>query len=107
MNKTIQRFLPLLMLIILFTNCNKNAFDDYYARPKGLEPPIYQVLESKGNFKNLLAVIDKAGYKGTLGAAGYWTMFAPDDAAFDKFYKERGTGIGNVDSATARAIIQY
>ncbi len=63
MNKIIQRSLPLLMLIALFTNCRKKAFDEYYGRPENLESPIYQQLEARGNFKSLLAAIDKAGYK--------------------------------------------
>jgi uncharacterized surface protein with fasciclin (FAS1) repeats len=106
MNIIIQRVVLLSLITILLTNCKK-TFNDYYARPEGLEPPIYQVLASKGNFKSLLALIDKAGYKSTLGAAGYWTMFAPNDAAFDQFYKERTTNIDNLDSSAARAIIQY
>src|SRR5687768_12674848 len=106
MKKILQRVVLLSLVTILLTNCKK-TYNDYYARPEGLEPPIYQVLASKGNFKSLLALIDKAGYKTTLGAAGYWTMFAPNDAAFDQFYKERGTTINNLDSSAARAIIQY
>src|SRR4051812_20294961 len=81
MNK-IQRFLPLLMLVVLFTNCKKKAFDEYYARPDNLAAPIYQQLQAKGNFTNFLSLIDKAGYKQTLSTAGYWTIFAPSDSAF-------------------------
>ncbi|RYD87291.1 MAG: hypothetical protein EOP54_29000, partial [Sphingobacteriales bacterium] len=69
---------------------------------------IYQVLDARGNFKNMLAMIDKAGYKNTLSTAGYWTMFAPNDDAFTKFFQDRGIGgVANVDSATARAVVQY
>jgi uncharacterized surface protein with fasciclin (FAS1) repeats len=108
MNKVMQRFFLFLILTILLVNCRKKAFDDYYGRPGSLEQPIYQQLTAKGNFKHLLAFIDKAGYKSTLSAAGYWTLFAPNDAAFDKFFQEKGiSGIDKVDSAAARAVIQY
>lgn len=92
----------------LVSGCRKKSFDEYYSRPANLEPPIYQVLEAKGNFKNLLAIIDKSGYKQTLNSAGYWTMFAPNDEGFTKFFQDRSiTGVDKIDSATARAIVQY
>src|SRR5687768_11514725 len=108
MNKLMLRMSLILTLTLLLINCRKKAFDDYYGRPESLEPPIYQQLEKKGNFKNLLSLIDKGGYKTTLAAAGYWTFFAPNDAAFTKFFQDRGiSGPENIDSAAARAIIQY
>ncbi|OLY92797.1 protein of unknown function [Cnuella takakiae] len=92
---------------LLFTSCKKGAFNDYYERPAGLEAPIYQVLTAKGNFKTLLAVIDKSGYKGTLSSAGYWTLFAPNDAAFETYFKENNTSLLSFDSTKAQALVQY
>ena len=63
----------LLLLLALLTGCQKKEFDAYYSRPDNLAQPIYQQLASRGNFKHLLALIDKAGYKTTLSTAGYWT----------------------------------
>jgi uncharacterized surface protein with fasciclin (FAS1) repeats len=92
---------------ILFVSC-KRKFDDYYARPASLEPPIYQQLQAKGNFHSLLACIDKAGYKSTLAAAGYWTFFAPHDSAFKAFFQQRGiTGVEQLDSFACRQIVTY
>lgn len=108
MNKIKQLGILLLTLCVVFTNCRKKAFDEYYGRPESLEPPIYQVLESKGNFKSLLAAIDKAGYKKTLGAAGYWTFFAPHDSAFQVYFREKNiSGIEQLDSASCRKIVTY
>lgn len=93
---------------IVSTGCKKKAFDEFYGRPDTLAQPIYQVLQQKGNFNTLLACIDKAGYKNILGAAGYWTLFAPNDAAFQKFFAEQGiSGIDKIDSATAQGIVTY
>ena len=98
----------LFVLVIFFTNCRKKAFDEYYGRPENLEGPIYQQLEAKGNFKTLLAAIDKAGYKNTLGAAGYWTLFAPHDSAFQVYFASKGiAGIDQLDSAACRQIVTY
>ncbi|MEO7310743.1 MAG: hypothetical protein ABIX01_10105 [Chitinophagaceae bacterium] len=108
MNKILQRALVFFAFSLLLTNCRKKAFDEYYGRPDTLEPPIYQSLEAKGKFKNLLATIDKSGYKATLSAAGYWTFFAPNDSAFTVFFKDRGvTGVDALDSGTCRQIITY
>ncbi|MBV4355989.1 fasciclin domain-containing protein [Pinibacter aurantiacus] len=108
MNKTLQRVCIFVAATLLFANCRKKEWDAYYGRPDNLQPPIYQQLESFGRFKSLLALIDKSGYKQTLGAAGYWTFFAPNDDAFQKFFKEKGiAGVDVLDSVTARAMVQY
>ncbi|WP_343303865.1 fasciclin domain-containing protein [Chitinophaga niabensis] len=97
-----------LACIVLTFSCKKKAWDEYYGRPDNLEPPIYQVLESKGNFKTLLAAIDKAGYKRSLGAAGYWTLFAPHDSAFSVYFRDKGiSGIEQLDSLACQKIITY
>ena len=96
------------LLSIVGTGCKKKAFDEFYGRPDTLAQPIYQVLQQKGNFTSLLALIDKAGYRNILGAAGYWTLFAPNDAAFQKYFAEQGiSGIDKIDSATAQGIVTY
>lgn len=88
--------------------CKKEAWDEYYGRPAGLEPPIYKLLEDRGNFKSMLRAIDKAGYKTTLATAGYWTLFAPHDSAFDAYFKEVGvSGIDQLDSVACQKIVTY
>jgi uncharacterized surface protein with fasciclin (FAS1) repeats len=108
MYKLLQKMLLVGVAILLVTACRKKAFDDYYGRPENLEPPIYQQLTARGNFKHLLAAIDKAGYKSTLGAAGYWTFFAPHDSAFQVYFTEKGIkGIADLDSNACRQIVTY
>lgn len=102
----IKRLTVLLLSAAAFFSCKKK-FDDYYARPASLEPPVYQQLQAKGNFKSFLAVIDKSGYKPTLSAAGYWTVFAPTDSAFQEYFAANNLSIDKIDSVTARALVQY
>jgi uncharacterized surface protein with fasciclin (FAS1) repeats len=78
-----------------------------YARPETLEPPIYQQLQQKGRFTNLLAVIDKSGYQHTLSSAGYWTLFAPNDDAFQKYFQKNNLSQAQIDSSKARQMVQY
>jgi uncharacterized surface protein with fasciclin (FAS1) repeats len=108
MHKLLPKMLLVVTAILLLAGCRKKAFDEYYGRPDSLEPPIYQQLAAKGNFKHLLAAIDKAGYKGTLGAAGYWTFFAPHDSAFQVYFSANGlNGIDDLDSNACRQIVTY
>lgn len=98
----------LLSLSLLLIQCRKKAYDEFYGRPDTLENPIYQVLESKGNFKHLLGAISKAGYKQTLSGAGYWTLFAPNDSAFQAYFTANSiSGIDALDSAQCRKIVTY
>lgn len=113
MYKTVTRFLFVVIAAASFTSCKKK-FDDFYARPENLAAPVYQQLAAAGKFNNFLALIDKASYKQTLSAAGYWTVFAPTDSAFDAdteykaFIQSRGfSNTGAVDSTTAQMIVQY
>ncbi len=105
-----MRVLSLSMLLILtFISCRKKEWDAFYGRPDSLESPIYGRLQEKGNFSSLLKLIDKSGYKETLeSGAGYWTFFAPNDAAFSSYFSDKGiSGIDAIDETTARAMVQY
>lgn len=108
MKKRLHYYLLVLPLLILLLGCSDDVYDDYYGRPEGLEDPIFQQLEAKGNFKNLTALITKAGYKDILSKSGYWTMLAPNDDAFAKFFQEQGiTDVSKIDDATASKIVRY
>lgn len=108
MNSFLRTGLCYLTVLLLFTSCHKKEWDSYYGRPSSLAPPIYQELQERGNFTHLLAAIDKSGYQETLNRGGYWTMFAPNDDAFEKFFQENGIkGDEGVDSALAGKIVRY
>ncbi len=113
MYTTVTRFLCVVIAAAAFTSCKKK-FDDFYARPDNLAQPIYQQLASAGKFNNFTTLIDKAGYKATLSAAGYWTIFAPTDSAFDAdtefkaYLQSKGfSNVAAVDSTTAQAIVKF
>ena len=108
MNKVGKTFLLLCTTLLALTACRKKAFDEYYGRPATLEPPIYQTLQAKGKFSTLLSVIDKSGYKSTLSGAGYWTFFAPNDSAFQVYFRENNIGgLAQLDSNACQKIVTY
>ena len=108
MSRLLKVYLCLLTILLLLTNCRKKGWDDYYGRPAGLAQPIYQQLEARGNFKSFLKLVDRAKYKNILSTGGYWTCFAPNDAAFEKFLQaNKYSSINDIDDATAGKIVRY
>jgi len=108
MTRQFNAIVLLTSVLFLFSDCKKKEWDEFYGRPDNLESPIYQRLEELGRFKHLLAVIDRSGYKQTLSGGGYWTFFAPNDDAFNAFFTEKGLeGPQSLDSASARAMVQF
>lgn len=97
-----------LFLMGVLAGCQKKNFDEYYARPDGIGDPIYQQLQSRGNFSHFLTLVDKAKYKDILSSAGWWTVFAPNDAAFEKYFQEQGiSGTDKIAEADATKIVKY
>ncbi|WP_207426991.1 fasciclin domain-containing protein [Pedobacter sp. SYSU D00535] len=106
MKRSIQSLLYFLSAVLLLSACSKK--DEIFDRPPGLADPIYQQLQSRGNFTNFLALVDKAGYKEILSTGGYWTMFAPTDDAFTKFFQESNiSGVADIPDSTAAKIVKY
>jgi uncharacterized surface protein with fasciclin (FAS1) repeats len=104
----LKTYLLVVSLLFFLSGCRDKEFEDHYGRPDWLPSPIYQQLEAKGNFKKFLVCIDKAGYKNTLSTAGYFTVFAPNDAAFESFLAEQGlVEISAIDEVLARKIVTY
>src|ERR1700760_2094788 len=106
MYKFLKNLLCLLLILFAFSACRKKALDDFYGRPASLAQPLYQVMQSKGNFTNFLACVDKAGYTNILSTAGYWTLFAPNDDAFKKYFTANNiTGVSQMSVATCTNIV--
>ena len=106
MNRILRITSGFFLLLLLLTGCKKDI--KFYDRPANLAPAIYQQLVARKNFTNLLACIDKSGYKDILSKAGYWTFFAPNDSAFVKYFKLKGiSSVTAIDSVTARKIVTY
>ena len=60
-----------------------------------------------GQFKTLVALVDKAGLVGTLSGAGPFTVFAPTDAAFAKVSPDTLTALGNNPEALRKLLLQH
>ncbi len=91
---------------LLLTACNdKNA---YYDRPGWLEPPIYDVLKEKGNFTKYLQCVDSTLFAYTLKGGGLYTVFAPNDQAFDTYLASKGySNVSQMPDSLREQIIAY
>lgn len=113
MSTCIGRIALLFTASLTLFGCKKKV-NEFYDPPVNPDPPVYQQLQTKGKFTQFLSLIDKAGYKQTLNTAGYWTIFAPTDSAFQTdaeftaFLQSKGiSSVSAIDSVTAQSIIQY
>jgi uncharacterized surface protein with fasciclin (FAS1) repeats len=107
MIRILRLSIPFLILVLIITSCKKKI-DDYYATPAGLGDPIYQTLQAKGNFKHYLALVDRAGYKEILSTTGWFTVFAPNDAAFTKYFTDNGiTTDAAISDSLAKGIVKF
>jgi len=70
------------------------------------ERNIVRTAAAAGQFKTLIALLEKAGLAGTLEAKGPFTVFAPTDAAFAEVPKATLAALGR-DRAKLRAVLLY
>ncbi len=95
----------IIILTLLFQGCKE---DPYYARPESLEPVIYKQLVDKGNFTSYLNCLDRAGYKDILNRAGFFTVFAPTDEAFNSFLSANNyNSVDDIDIETVKQLVNY
>jgi uncharacterized surface protein with fasciclin (FAS1) repeats len=102
--KKLTKF-SLLIFVMLgsFIGCTDK--DEYFQRPEWLEAPIYSVLQEKGNFTNYLKCVDRTLFAYTLKGGGYYTVFAPDDAAFESFLN--GKTVDQLSDSVVKRIVAY
>lgn len=105
--RQLQNQLMALLLLLIVFGCRDN-WEEYYARPDWLEGPIYQQLEKEGRFTTFMSLLEYMGYDEILGKTGYFTLFAPNDSAFDVFFKSRNiSSVEELDTSLIRDIVQY
>lgn len=77
--------------------------DDYKlddGNPSWLGTSIYEYLQTQGNYKNFVRLIDDLNYAEVLGKTGSKTLFVADDDAFKTFYEDNIWGVTCYDSLT-------
>lgn len=78
----------ILCIIMAAFGCKPDPLE--YARPDDLAGTIYSQLESLGEFNHYLQALDQSVFKEPLEKGGSWTVFAPNDEAFEEFMSNEG-----------------
>ncbi|MGN1263951.1 MAG: fasciclin domain-containing protein [Prevotella sp.] len=68
--------------------------------PDWLGASIYEYLAGQGNYTNLVRMIDDLGEHDVLAKTGSRTLFAANDEAFERFYRNNEWGVRNYESLT-------
>ncbi len=87
--------LLLVVLVIGISSCVDHQ--ERYQTPPWLGGSSIEILEKRGNYKHFLALMDSARYRDII-ASRLYTLFVPDDAAFEKYFQS--AGIQSVASLT-------
>jgi uncharacterized surface protein with fasciclin (FAS1) repeats len=82
-------FSGILTILIILSGCTKE-FEEYYKVPEGLIGTILDVLAEDGNYTQFIKAVELVEYDDVLGKTGNFTVFAPDDNAFQQFFTESG-----------------
>ena len=89
MKKKLIVLLCLLSLIIC--NCTRK-YGDFYDPPTGQQSVIYDQLASDPRFSTFVSAIDTVpGLKNELSSSGLFTIMAPDNTAFSKYFENHPT----------------
>jgi len=74
------------LIFIIICGC-KRDFGTYYDPPKGQKSAIYSQLAAESRFSTFVSAIDMVpGLKDELNSTGLFTVMAPDNDAFTKFF---------------------
>lgn len=81
------------MCLLSMGGITYSCSDDYNldeTMPSYLGGSIYDELNARGNFKNVVKLIDDLGYKEVLSKTGSKTLFVADDEAYARFFQTTG-----------------
>lgn len=82
----IKLLFVLFILGFIIPGC-KREFGDYYNPPAGQQVDIYKQLAGDSSLSIFVSAIDKVpGLKAELSSSGLFTVMAPDNAAFKKYF---------------------
>lgn len=91
------------LCVISVCGATYSCSDDYKlddSNPSWLGSSIYEYLQSQGNYKNFVNLIDDLDYAEVLSKTGSKTLFVADDDAFNDFYQSNIWGVKSYKELT-------
>ncbi|GAF01983.1 fasciclin domain-containing protein [Saccharicrinis fermentans] len=106
--RKIQNLFLICMFGLLISSGGCRPDDEEFDRPTTLAGPVYQQLESMGNFSHYLQCLDRTEYAEALKTGGSWTSFAPTDDAFDAYFQAKGySSVADMPQYKVEDIVKY
>ena len=84
--------------ILMITGCEDHQ--ERYQTPPWLGGSSIETLEERGNYTTFLALMEKANYKEPISKQ-LFTLFVPNDAAFDEYFKSIGKTVNDLTKEEA------
>lgn len=95
----------MLGIATLFQSCEDDLLT---GQPSWLGNSIYDELDSDGNYKTVLRLIDDLGFHDKMSRTGSVTIFVADDAAFDQWFQTNKLGVrsyGQLSTAQKKQLL--
>jgi uncharacterized surface protein with fasciclin (FAS1) repeats len=98
--------LPLLIAVFLF-GCKK-GYDKYWSKENPKTGFIYDKIKSDSNFTIFAAGLERADLVKYVNVSGLYTVFAPTNEAFQKYFKSMGySSVNDVPVNTLFSMLSY
>lgn len=95
-----------LLMAAAFTSCEKDMSGKIYQVSD--QQMIDEILETNSDeLSSFLKVIDISGLRGTVHAYGTYTLFAPTNAAVDKYLSANGLSLTTLPKEKAEEMVKY
>ncbi|WP_106831398.1 fasciclin domain-containing protein [Parabacteroides pacaensis] len=102
--------LVLLFITVLLLNGCERKFGEFYDPPEGLEGDIYTQLSTDPDLSTFVSAMEKVpGLKEELSSSGLFTVMAPDNEAFNKFFASHSSyhSIDDIPVETLESLVKF
>lgn len=83
-----KSFVYLVLLLFIAGSCRDDSYIDKYERPEWLAGKVYTQLKGQPDLSTFAKCLELAGYDTILDVSGSYTVFAPTDEAFSRYFQQ-------------------
>jgi len=96
------------LLVLLFFGCKKDDFNKY-DRPTWLAGKLYTQMKTVPDISTFVKLVEKSGYDSIIDRSGSYTVFAPSNEAFTKYFEENPTykSVDDLSKEDATKLVKY
>jgi uncharacterized surface protein with fasciclin (FAS1) repeats len=109
--RKIKKLIILTALVLMVVSCNPfDKKDSIYKRPDWLAGKLYTQLKAEPSLSTFTKCVELIGYDSIINISGSYTIFAPNNEAFDIFFQEHpeyNNSVDNVPLDELSRIVKY